>query len=400
MSSELEKIESNSLLSKPIVAIVIICFLITAPLSVLFSFNQYLTTNLHISQAQAGFIIAAFNLVSLIIRPIITPFLSDFKMAKRILKISLLFSFAAFMMYPLSKTLFMLYLTRVIHGFGYVLGMSALSALMVFFIPKNRSGAAFSIFTTATLCPVIFIPPILPYLENVLGDNPNVICLIGSFLIIGVPLLLLIKEKDRVSDEQNSRVPLSEWLQNFIKSPPLIIISLTTMGFYLGYATVFYFLIDYSVLHKGNAGVFISTSMIISLLIRFSATFLLDKYSKSVLLSMALMVSVLGFLGLSYFTAPHYFLIISVLFGISWGFSPPLVSALIYDVSDDRFKISNVNMGLQMMDSGFLFGPLIGAQVLAHSSFTTLYILAALLTVTIAVLTLFVPKLRARSTVK
>jgi hypothetical protein len=51
-------------------------------------------------------------------------------------------------------------------------------------------------------------------------------------------------------------------------------------------------------------------------------------------------------------------------------------------------------MSLQMMDAGFLFGPLLGAQILAISSFKVLYIASALLTFLIAIGTYLIPRVR------
>ena len=51
----------------------------------------------------------------------------------------------------------------------------------------------------------------------------------------------------------------------------------------------------------------------------------------------------------------------------------PVFNALLLDVSGSRLRAFNTNLGMQMFQAGFFFGPFIGAPIVAGLGFSRLF---------------------------
>jgi len=64
----------------------------------------------------------------------------------------------------------------------------------------------------------------------------------------------------------------------------------------------------------------------------------------------------------------------------------PLMMALLFDISEARFRGLNMNLALVMMQVGFFVGPLMGGIILARWGYETLFFFCGILNIAGAVL--------------
>jgi len=86
------------------------------------------------------------------------------------------------------------------------------------------------------------------------------------------------------------------------------------------------------------------------------------------------------------------FLILAAIFGVLWGVGIPLMMALLFDVSEERFRGLNMNLSLVMMQAGFFVGPLIGGFILTEWGYGMLFLSCGVLNVAGAILLMAMPK--------
>jgi len=70
---------------------------------------------------------------------------------------------------------------------------------------------------------------------------------------------------------------------------------------------------------------------------------------------------------------PTVFYAMGLFMGLGWGVAMPVLSGLVFDLSEVRFRALNTNLSMQMFQAGFLVGPLVGAPILAHFGYVGLY---------------------------
>jgi len=73
------------------------------------------------------------------------------------------------------------------------------------------------------------------------------------------------------------------------------------------------------------------------------------------------------------------FLLLAAVFGVLWSVGIPLTMALLFDISEPRFRGLNMNLTLVMMQGGFFVGPLIGGLILAGWGYNMLFLFCGLL---------------------
>ncbi len=59
----------------------------------------------------------------------------------------------------------------------------------------------------------------------------------------------------------------------------------------------------------------------------------------------------------------------------------PVLSGLMFDVSEPRFRALNTNLAFEMFQAGFFVGPLAGGAILVHSGYSWLYYACACVTI-------------------
>ena len=116
MAKGLTMSRPESLFTKEFLALNLVFFLAFCNLAVFFHFHQYLHT-LPIDSRWFGLLISLFSLLSLILRPIISPFMHAGN-ARKWLGISCTVVIVLLLTYGLARSFFTMALVRIVHGVG------------------------------------------------------------------------------------------------------------------------------------------------------------------------------------------------------------------------------------------------------------------------------------------
>jgi predicted MFS family arabinose efflux permease len=150
--------------------------------------------------------------------------------------------------------------------------------------------------------------------------------------------------------------------------------------FYSPYTILFFFLRDFGALRGiGNPGFFFTVAMFVMIAVRLGGSRYFDRMNKA--RTGALCMALLAvFQVLVYFVRVEAsFLGLSVVFGVLWGVGIPLIMALIFDISEPRFRGLNMNLVLVVMQVAFFVGPFAGGIVLARWGYGPLFALCGVL---------------------
>jgi predicted MFS family arabinose efflux permease len=353
-------------------------FLAFANLAVFFYLEEYLRT-LPIDPRWFGLLIGLFAAVSLVLRPFLSLILRPDN-ARRWIFASTLGVMAALAAYGWPKSVFSMGLLRLFHGTAHVVLATALFAGLVHRIPPAKSGQAFGLISIVTLLPYAVIPPFLKMLMGKLGGYPQVLALMGLIMALIFPLVLLDRHPIRKdSGPEKARLNSEELRGNFGDLRIGLILSAMLL-FYSGYAVVFFFLAGFvRKIGLTEVGWFFTLSTIGEIGIRLVGSSWFNRKNKRGLLAGSLVAVAGGYFYLPWVTSEGWLFILGGFLGLGWGVAMPVLNALLFDCSTARMRAFNTNLGLQMFQTGFFIGPLLGAFIVQQGGYEGLFYFCAAL---------------------
>jgi predicted MFS family arabinose efflux permease len=363
---------SDRLLTKEFIAINVMIFLTYCNIAVFFTFHQYLGT-LPIPAEWFGTLIGLFSVTGLVIRPFISPLLHPGN-AKPWIAVGCAVVIGSLLGYSFATDLWTMALIRTIHGLGYVVLGTALLSRLVACIPKERSAQAFGLMAVITLLPYAVIPPVLgPFVP----DSGGFIGLMRlSALAMGLifPLLLVrTPTVEPLSRESGQPIGFREVLDN-LKNRRLIALFVISCIVWTTFTPVFYFLKDYGIsIGIRNPGWFFTLSTASEIGVRLFAGRLLDKGNKFTFLAGSLAWVSVVFVAMAHLRGEFAFHTVAILLGLGWGVVMPVLNALVFDVSESRYRALNTNLAVEMFQLGCVAGPVMGGAIVAQWSYPVLY---------------------------
>jgi predicted MFS family arabinose efflux permease len=364
-------------MSRKFLCLMAAAFLAYANISVFFGYVDYLRT-LPIAPADYGLLIGALAAVSLIVRPLISPFFHSGN-ARALLFLGTGLAFCSLSAYSLTAGFWSMFLVRCLHGFSFAVLGTALMTMIVDVIPREKSAQFFGYLAVVTLLPNTMVPPFLPFLKMHLGGFSHVLLFFAALTLLIFPLVLTIADKGLEKGTQSGSQPLSgqEILGN-LRDIRILRILAAMLLLYCGHALVFFFLDGYGRFLKVEySGVFLTLSTVGEIGIRVIAGSVFDRMDKGRLAAWSLTALGLAYAVLASVSNQWVFFFLALIFGLGWGIAMPVFNGLMFDVSRPRFRAFNINLGLQMFQAGFFLGPLIGAPLLAGFGYRALYIFCA-----------------------
>ncbi|HTY24990.1 MAG TPA: MFS transporter [Desulfomonilaceae bacterium] len=363
---------SEHLMTREFLALNAIIFLAFCNISVFFQFHEYLGT-LPISSDYFGTLIGLFSLSVLVIRPIISPFLHPGN-AKRWIAISSAAVIVSLFLYNLALDFWSMAVVRSIHGAAYVLLATAVLSKLVDAIPANKSGQAFGLISVITLLPYAVIPPLLEPLGRWVGSFDQILNLSALMMVLAFPLLSLVHAKPAEHlAHSTDRIGLQD-LKGNLKDRGILLLLFLSLLVWTSFTPVFYFLKGYGEkIGITNPGWFFTISTLMEILVRLVAGHMFDRLDKSRLLLASMMWLAGGNFVLAAFPGPETFYAMSVFLGLGWGVAMPVLSGLVFDMSEARFRALNSNLAMEMFQAGFFVGPVAGGAVLVYWGYPELY---------------------------
>jgi len=365
--------KDRPLFTRSFVAFNIITFISFCNIAVFFQFHDYLGT-LSIDPRWFGFLIAIFSLVVIVVRPFISPFLNEGNAGKWLL-ISTGGVIISLLLYDRARTVETMTLVRLAHGAGYVVMNTALVALLVGYIPPGRSGQAFGLFSIITLLPYAIIPPVLAPVMVWAGGFGRVLELSALLMALTFPLAFLLDPATPGKAGSESFGPLTRGaiLEN-LRDPRILLLLFISLVVWTTFAPVFFFLESYGdKLGISNTGWFFTLSTFAEIGVRFVAGKAFDRYDKQKVLGAALAWLGAGFLFLGGVSSDPAFFLTGIFLGVGWGVVMPLLTAIVFDLSQPRFRALNINLTMVVFQGGFFLGPLIGGAALLRWGYVVMY---------------------------
>ena len=364
-----------------------LAFLAFCTIAVFFDYYQYLKT-LPIDPQRLGLLIGVFSVSSLALRPFLS-FIIQPTNAKAWIMWCGAFLIAALLLYESAETFWGVLAVRVVHGAAYVGFLTAIVARLVKCVPEGKSGQAFALFSVVTLLPYAIIPPLIQPVSIMLGGFPRALDLTGLLLLLIVPLCGLLTTESPLFEERERRLGLWEAIEN-IKSFKVVRALVLTLLVWTAFAPLFFFLHGFGTARGiDHPGLFFTLSTFSEIGVRVGVGRYLDKMDKTKMLGLACAWLTLCYVLLAHVAdAPSIFFGMGVCFGIGWGFAMPLLSGIVFDVSQDHFRSLNTNLGMQMSQAGFFFGPSLGGLVLVHWGYELVFYGCAALTTSVLLMTL------------
>ncbi len=370
---------TERLFTKEFLALNGVAFLTFCNMAVFFQFYLYLQT-LPIAPEWYGFLIALFSVTGLIIRPLISPFLSSGN-ARKWMLISVAGVIVSLLGYNLATDFWSMFLVRAVHGITYVILGVALNARLVDLIPPSKSGQAFGLITVITLLPFAVIPPILDMATPRLGGFATVLNLSAALMVMIFPISLAVKTPAGKGRDMAIQRPSIGDLTKNLKDRRVSMLLLLMLLLYSSYTPVFFFIEGYA-RKTGitNPGLFFTLSTVSEIGVRLFAGPLFDRINKLYLVAGSLAAIGMGYLALAHLSGSFMFYSLGIFLGLGWGVVMPVLNALLFDVSPPHLRGFNTNLGVQMFQGGFFLGPLVGGLILTRLDFKAIYYFCAILT--------------------
>jgi predicted MFS family arabinose efflux permease len=348
-------------------------FLAYANISVFFGFYDHLRTTA-IDPDDYGLLIGALAATALVLRPLISP-LFHVGNARSLLFLGTFLAAGSLAAYSLAEGFWGLLLVRVLHGMSFAVVGTALMTLIVDVIPTDRSAQFFGYIAVVTLIPNTLVPPFLPFLDTLLGGFNNILLAFAGLTLLMFPLVWAVEGTGarHHGRGQARRLTLGEIGEN-LRNPRVVLLLLSMLLLYCGHALIFFFLDGYGKsIGIAFAGLFLTLSTVGEIGVRVIAGAMLDRGDKNRLVIWTLVGLSLCYLILAQLPGKFLILALGLFFGLGWGIAMPVFNSLIFDVSPQRFRAFNINLGAQMFQAGFFLGPIIGAPILAQWGYATIY---------------------------
>jgi len=393
---------SPKLFSFEFLALNLILLIAFCSVSVFFNFYPYLG-EIGIPVIWRGFLLGLEPMAAFLLRPLALAWITA-RNAFPVMMASIVLLIAVSCSYLPAVEVAPLILLRIAHGAVFVLLTTSAIALIVEFIPSEKSGQGFGIVSIATMIPLATLPPLTEAILPSVRNEADIYAGVSLFTIVALLLgLALRKRLGRLLQNPDnaflSRPTSSEIRENFRQHSVALLLS-AAFFIYLGHATVFYFTKDLSLkTGVGNVGFFFTLSMAMMIAVRVLGGGMFDRFNKLRLFRLGLAALVLCFAILPSAGSRLSFYLVGALYGLAMGVILPLLNALLFSASPPPLRGLNTNLTLFTLDAGYFLLPYIGGSFLAlGAGFEMLFYLGAGWVLLTLALTLGLGPLREAST--
>ncbi|MCX5813048.1 MAG: MFS transporter [Proteobacteria bacterium] len=379
--------QSENMFKKEFLILNSIFFLAAAIMAVFFQFQHYLQS-LGIAFAWFGFLMGADSLASFVLQPFLSVYL-NINNARKWLLISISGMAVMLFSYKFALSLPSLIVVRILHGAAFVCLMSTIMAMLVNYIPSEKSGQAFGLVSIVRLVPYSIVPPILTATNKTPADFQATLMYSALLMVLSLSLVSQIKPsqpvgQDRSCNQQGINI---QGLFDNLKDKGIAVLFAVNLLLYSTYTIIFFFIKEYS--HtKGieNPGYFFTIATAVMIGIRLIGGTFFDRLNKATLTALCMAGLALCYTLVAHILNTGMFYILAFFIGLGWGIVMPLLNALMFDFSPPRFRGTNLNLSLVMMQGGFFIGPFLGGVLIGRWGYNSIFYLCGILSIFAAVL--------------
>jgi len=372
---------SPRLFSFEFLALNLILLISFCSVSVFFNFYHYLG-EIGVPVFWRGFLVGLEPMAAFFFRPFMISWVTA-RNAFAVMMVSMILLIAVSCAYLAAVTVPSLILVRIAHGIVFVLLSTAAIALIVQFIPGEKSGQGFGIVSIATLIPLATLPPLTEAILPAVRNEADIYAGVSLFTVVALLFgLALRKRLGRMLQNTDAvvlrRPRLSEIGAN-LRQRSVALLLAAALFLYLAHATVFYFTKDLSLqTGVGKVGFFFTLSMVMMIAVRVLGGGLFDRFNKLRFFQLGLAGLALCFILLPSAGSPLSFHLLGAFYGLAMGVVLPLLNALLFSASPPSLRGLNTNLTLFTLDGGYFLLPYLGGSLVAlGSGFETLFYLGA-----------------------
>ncbi len=261
----------------------LVIFFAFCNMAVFYSFFSYLE-RIDIPAEWRGFLVGLEPMSAFMLRLAAVPMLHAGNAATAML-IALTMIVAALCSYGWVVTIPGLVALRIFHGAAFVLLVSASMALVVHFIPKEKSGQGFGFVSVSVLVPYAVMPLVT---EILLGYTQNEAQIYRGVTVLAAPafvLLLMLRKrlKSSLGGMESALIsrPKLEEIRRNLKEPGIVLLLAVNLFLYLSYASVFFFMKGHAAVSSiSEVGGFFTISTLVMIALRLSGGLFFDKIDK------------------------------------------------------------------------------------------------------------------------
>jgi MFS family permease len=372
---------SPALFSFEFLALNLILLVAFCSVSVFFNFYHYLG-EIGIPVLWRGGLVGLEPMAAFLFRPFVISWITA-RNAFAVMMASMILLIGVSCSYIPAAGVTFLILLRIAHGVVFVVLTTAVIALIVQYIPGEKSGQGFGIVSIATMIPLATLPPLTEAILPIVRNEADIYAGVSLFTLVALLLGLVLRKRlrgmlSRADASVLRRPGFAEIKGNFRQRSVALLLS-AAFFLYLAHATVFYFAKDLSLqTGAGRVGFFFAISMAMMMAVRVVGGRLFDRFNKlrSFRLGLAALVFCFVFLPSADSLRPFY--LIGAFYGLAMGVILPLLNALLFSASPPSLRGLNTNLTLFALDGGYFLLPYLGGSLIAlGSGFETLFYLAA-----------------------
>lgn len=331
----------------------------------------YIVDVLDAGPGKVGYILAAYTLSAMIIRPL-TGYSLDAFGRKGIYLLSF-FAFSVMLgFYTIAYSFIWLIALRFMHGFTWGAATTSSSTIVVDIVPSPRRGEGIGIYGLSfTLA--MAIGPVIAL--AIMGEGNYQLMFLSSMLIAltGFLIVLLVKFPVYKKPEGSSRISLSKVIE-----PRALPMALIQLIFGLTYGGLMSFITLYAKEYNvGQAGIFFSVFAVGIAVTRLVSGRIFDRKGPSLLMLTGLLAGAAGFLLLGTMTVFPGFILAAILVGVCMGIVMPTLQAMANNVVEPQRRGAANATFITAFDIGIGGGSMLLGLLAEFTSLRSMYLASA-----------------------
>jgi predicted MFS family arabinose efflux permease len=349
--------------------------------AVFFNFYHYLG-KIEIPAIWRGFLLGLEPMAAFLFRPFAICLIST-RNSFAVMVLSLILMILASCSYLPAADVASLFILRIAHGIVFVLLTTAVIALLVQFIPKEKSAQGFGIASIVMMIPLATLPPLSEILLPLVRNEADIYAGVSLLTLVALVFGMLLRKRlarvlPNLDEEVLRRPTFAEIRENFRQRSVALLLT-ASFFLYLAHATFFYFMKDLCLqTGVGDVGLFFMISVTVMIVVRIPGGRMLDRFNKLRLFQLGLAALAICFALLPSAGSRPAFYLAGAFFGLCIGIVMPLLNALIFSASAPSLRGLNTNMSLFTIDAGYCLLPYIGGiLIVLGADFGELFYLGA-----------------------
>ena len=312
-----------------------------------------------------GLIIALFTLTAGISRPF-SGKLTDTIGRVPVMAVGSLVCFVCGFLYPVLTSISGFLLLRLVHGFSTGFKPTATSAYVADLVPSDRWGEAMGVHGVCFSTGLAIGPAIGSAITEHFSIDILFYC---SSLFALLSIVILANMKETLPNKQKFKAKLLKIKKEDIIEWQVIPAAVITLLSYISYGVILTVISDWSAhLGTSNKGLFFMVFTLSSLLIRFVAGKVSDRYGRTLILRISLAILMVSLLGIGFAKSSMVLMISSAIYGVATGMLSPTVTAWTIDLSKPGHRGKAVATMYIFLEIGIGAGALLAGEMFVEDT--------------------------------